>query len=277
MQRVTFTNSRGETIELYEQPFFLNKIEGLGDVDATIHSLKAPGQDGSTLIDVTLEERYIPIEVVILKDLLDNRKLISKIFNPKLGPGTLVYENDNYKREITAVSEHVPKFADERPRLGQKAIIDLVCPNPYWRDVNPTNIKLEDFVSNFSFPFSFPVSFAVRGDSKSFLNDGHVPTPIKVTFVGESVNPKITNVTTGDFIKVNRTVPQGYSLIITTDFDNTAVKIVAPDGVETNAMGYIDLNSEFFNLDIGDNQLMFITDGGTPEVYIEYKNWYVGV
>lgn len=277
MQRVTFTSSLGETIELYQSPFFLNEIEGLGDVSAEIHSQKSPGQNGSMAIDYLLEERYIPIEVIILKDLEANRELISRVFNPNLGPGRLTYQNNIVRREITAISEHVPKFPDERPRRGQKAMIDLVCNNPYWEDPNLNNVKLEDFVSSFSFPFSFPVSFAIRGDMRTLLNEGHVPTPIKVTFIGEAVNPKITNLTTGEFIRINRTIPKDYKLVITTDVNHKSVKIIAPDGIETNAMGYIDLDSDFFSLDVGNNQLSFITDGGTPEVYIEYRNLYVGV
>ncbi|WP_429995361.1 phage distal tail protein [Metabacillus fastidiosus] len=109
------------------------------------------------------------------------------------------------------------------------------------------------------------------------MNKGDVPTPIKVTFCGESINPKITNLTTGEFIKVNRSILLNYSLVINTEFGNKEVKIVAPDGVEQNAFSYIDLESSFFMLNVGENRFSFITDGGQPEVYIEYRNKYLGV
>jgi hypothetical protein len=277
MQRVTFTNSRGESIELYETPFFLNKIEGLGDVEGDIKNQKAPGQDGSTYIDTNLSERSIPMEVIILKDMPANRQFISRIFNPKLGQGLLTFENDIVKRQILATSEHVPIFADIRPRLVERVTIDLICHDPFWQDIEPSNYKLEDFVSNFRFPFHFPVRFASRGDSKVLVNHGDAPTPIKVTFNGNTVNPKITNITTGEFIKVNYTIPEGHSLVLNTEFGNKEVKIVAPDGVETNAFSYIDLESTFFHLGLGENRISFITDGGKPEVYVEYKNRYIAV
>ena len=162
-------------------------------------------------------------------------------------------------------------------RRTQISSINLICPNPFWQDINPTNIKLEDFVAAFRFPFHFPVRFASRGDSAVLVNTGDVPTPIKVTFRGESVNPKITNLTTGEFIKVNRSIPPGYTLVLNTEFGNKEVKIVAPDGVETNAFNYIDLNSQFFSLREGANNFSFITDGGKPEVYVEYYNRYLSV
>lgn len=280
MQKITFINARGESVEIgYQFPFFLNKIEGLGDVDAEIQTSKSPFQDGSEPIDVLMNERVIPIEMAILKNFETNRQILSRIFNPKLGEGLLIYENGFVKRQIRAISEHVPKYPDERPRQSQKAIIDLFCANPYWEDINPTNVKLEDFVSNFSFPFSFPVSFATRGDTRTLINEGDVPTPVKITFRGESVNPKITKLNTGETLRIKRTIPDGYSLVITTDFNNKSVQIIAPDGVKTDAMGYIDLDLpwSFFSLDVGENQLSFITEGGKPDVFIEYKNLYVGV
>src|SRR5690606_39384781 len=68
-------------------------------------------------------ERYIPIEVVITEDLLINRQLISRVFNPKLGEGFLTYENDIVKRNIMAIPEHVPSFEDIRPRKWQRVKI----------------------------------------------------------------------------------------------------------------------------------------------------------
>ncbi|MEK5530644.1 hypothetical protein MKX79_14860 [Viridibacillus sp. FSL R5-0468] len=81
----------------------------------------------------------------------------------------------------------------------------------------------------------------------------------------------------GEFIKVNRSIPSGYSLILNTEFGNKRVEIVAPDGVIENAFHYIDLESTFFNLDVGENRFSFITDGGKPEVYVEYKNRFLSV
>ncbi|MER2170745.1 MAG: phage tail family protein [Psychrobacillus psychrodurans] len=283
MAKLEYTTSNGQTIELYGAPFHLYFFEG--DVEANIQMQKSPYQDGSTYIDTVLSERYIPIELKIRakdeKDLADKKRQLSSAFNPKLGLGLLRYQNttDDVK-EIYAVSENVPFYPDgptNRGKTFQKALISLIAPNPYWQDIYPTNIKLEDFVANFSFPFSFPVSFSIRGDSKVLINNGHVPTPVEITFRGEAINPKVTKNSTGEFIRINRPIPAEHSLVITTGFNEKTVKIIDPYGNELNAMGYIDLNSTFFSLDVGDNQLSFITDGGNPDVFIEYKNLYLSV
>lgn len=285
MERVTFINSRGRSIVLSNQrPFILESVDGKGDVEADVQMQSAPYQHGSGYIDTRLNPRPLTLRVAILGDnpaeVAKLRQELTSVFNPTLGEGLIIYENDFVKREITGALESIPKFPTGRGSKllrMQRALIHIVCPNPYWQDVNPTNIKLEDYVANFSFPFSFPVTFSIRGDSRTIVNSGHAPTPIKVTFRGDSVNPKITKNNTGEFIKVNRTIPEGYSLVITTDFNNKSVKIIAPDGVESNAMGYIDLDSTFFSLDVGENHLSFITEGGKPEVFIEYRNLFIGV
>jgi len=280
---IEFTNARGVTVKFVDEPFGLVSVEGLGDVAADVQQQKAPYQDGTDFVDTVLEPRYITTEFIVRGDDYDeikhHRAYLSGVLNPKLGLGTLRYISGDVVRELKAVAESVPTFPDKEARgeRWQRGLVTFVAPNPYWQDVNPTNIKLEDYVANFSFPFSFPVTFSIRGDSRTIVNSGHAPTPIKVTFRGDSVNPKITKNNTGEFIKVNRTIPEGYSLVITTDFNNKSVKIIAPDGVESNAMGYIDLDSTFFSLDVGENHLSFITEGGKPEVFIEYRNLFIGV
>ena len=286
MEKLTYTNTRGESIAFDGPPFHLISVNGLGDVAANVQRQKSPFQDGSTRIGSTLQERVIAIEFLIVGDnyseVSEGRILLSRIFNPGLDEGILRYENDHVIREIRAGAESVPFFPDgsgNRIESMQKGMVTLVASSPYWQDINPTNIKLEDYVSAFRFPFHFPVRFATRGDTRMLVNEGHAPTPVKITFRGESINPQITKVDTGETIRIKRTIPEGYSLVITTDFDNMSANIIAPDGVITDAMGYLDLslNWSFFSLDVGENKLTFITEGGKPDVYIEYRNLYLGV
>lgn len=283
-EKVVYKNSRGQSIELTNRrPFLLESVEGRGGVDANVQMQSAPFQDGSTFIDTTLATRSLTLHLNLLADSRDElsslRHQISTIFNPKLGLGKLIYSNGNVEREIDVVVDGSPTFpvGDAKGRWYQRAAINLIAPNPYWQGTEIENHKLEDFVGNFRFSFHFPVRFATRGDSKLLVNKGDVPTPIKVEFRGPVNNPRITNLTTGEFIRVNREIPAGYKLILDTTFGNKRVEIVAPDGVVQNAFHYIDLESTFFNLDIGENRFGFIAEGGSPEVYVEYKHKYLSV
>lgn len=283
-EKVVYTNSRGQSIELTNRlPFLLESVEGRGGVNADVQSQTAPYQDGATYIDTLLSTRGLTLNVSLKADNRDElnnlRQSIGTVFNPKLGIGTLIYSNGTTEREIEVVVDGSPAFpvGDAKGKWFQRTSINLVAPNPYWQDVAVENYKLEDFVGNFRFKFRFPVRFATRGDSRILLNKGDVPTPIVVEFRGAAVNPKITNVTTGEFIRVNRTIPPGYKLVLDTSFGNKRVEIVAPDGVVENAFHYIDLESTFFSLDVGETKFSFITEGGNPEVYVEYKHRYLSV
>ena len=156
-KKVTFINAIGESVELFRQPLFLTKIEGLGDVDATIETQKSPNQDGSTHVYTTMNERPITMEIEILEDLREWRYNLSRIFNPKLGPGTLIYENGYVTKSITAQSEHVPTFPDVRPKRTQTALIDLICHDPYFRDAEDTRTDVAFWTPMFEFPLDLDI------------------------------------------------------------------------------------------------------------------------
>lgn len=281
MQKVTFINAQGESVELHGSPFFLNKIEGLGDVEAENQNQKAPGQDGSTYIGTTLEERFITIEVAILEKYEENREYFSRIFNPKLGPGTLIYENPRLRRYIKAQSEHVPTFPDHRPRLYQAAMIDLVCHDPYWL----TEEKAEQMVvweGGMSFPLRLPTSFARQSldKSKLLLNDGASNTPVTVIFNGPATSPiTVINKTTGQFISVRQDLLEGEVLEIDTTFGKKRVDKILKDGTRQNAFHYITLDSTFFQLNVGNNLIDYSTGGDYERagVIIRWHNRYIGI
>ena len=68
-------------------------------------------------------------------------------------------------------------------------------------------------------------------------------------------------------------------LIITTDFGNK--KVIFDDGLgnQSNAFGLIDLNSTFFQLQVGDNEISYSADTGTTtaEVLIQWYNRFLGL
>ena len=285
VERVTFINSRGRSIVLSNQrPFILESVEGKGDVEADVQMQSAPYQHGSGYIDTRLNPRYLTLRVAILGDnpaeVAKLRQELTSVFNPTLGEGLIIYENDFVKREITGALESIPKFPTGRGNKllrMQRALIHIVCPDPDWISTTTHNYKLEDFVGNFRFPFHFPVRFATRGDGKTLVNNGDVPTPVKIEFRGPAYKPMITNMRTGEFIRVNTNIPVGHKLILNTEFGNKRVEIIKPNGDVENAFHYIDTSSTFFELDVGESRISFLAESGTPEVYVEYKERYLSV
>ena len=284
MQRIIFTNARGQSVELSKAPFLLQSVGGLGDVDADIQTQKAPFQDGSTYIHSVLQERAISLEVVILaRDttaLLQQRQYLASAFNPKLGPGTLHYENGDTIRNIEAVPDGVPVFPSGRENRGsffQKALVNLLCPNPYWKSTEIT--EEPTFEPLFQFPFEGVFDIGIQRDNRIIVNDGDAPAPIYVEFHGPAVNPKITNKTTGEFIKVNQTLGENEIMKIDTTPGRKSVYFVQPDGAERNVFNWIDLESNFFQLVVGENEIEYSADGDIQGaiVNIRYNKLYNAV
>ena len=283
MERVTFINSRGQSIQLgNDAPFILTKIEGTGAVDVNIQSSKSPYQDGVSYRGNTLEPRSISIEIMIIaeaiEEMVSHRRTISRVFNPKLDEGTLIYEIGDIKREIKAISELAPVFPDAGgfKDTMQPALIQLYCPNPFWLDVFEKSEEIVTWVGGISFPLKLPTRFAIAGPRIiNVVNDGDVETPVKIEIYGPATNPKITLRETGEFIRIKDTLTADDIVTITTEFGN---KRVEKNG--ENAFNILDLpDSTFFSLQVGDNVIEFTTEdvSNNANAKISYRNRYLGV
>ncbi len=283
METMTFTNSKGQSVELGNNPpFILTKIEGTGAVDVNIQSQKSPYQDGSTYLDNTLEPRPISIEVMLLANMIgemtENRHRLLRVFNPKLGPGKLVYQLGNIKREIEAISELAPAFPDagDFKDTMQPGLMQLYCPSPFWLDEFETSEEIITWIGGMRFPLRLPTEFATAGDKIiNVINSGDVETPIKLEICGPATKPKITKRETGEYLRIKEELTSDDVVVITTDFGNKRVELNGD-----NAFNILDLpDSKFFNLDIGDNVIELTTDDITnnANVKMSYRNRYIGI
>lgn len=282
MQKITYTNERGQSIKLTNtKPFFLRAIEGTGAVGTDVQMQKAPFQDGASYIDTLLEPRYLTLEVVILSEnqteLYQYRQQLSEIFNPKF-KGTIKYINNNTEKILPVVVEKAPVWGKTRLNV-QPCIISLVAPSPFWLDTFEESYEMAAWIGGLSFPLELPMTFEEAGDQVTISNEGNADTPVIIEFNGPATNPRIDNLTTTKYIRVKRDLLEGEKLVITTKFGNKSVTKVATDGRESNAFHYIDLNSEFWQLQPGDNQIKYSADAGAEQatVLVRWKNRYIGV
>ena len=256
---IEFTNARGVTVRFKDAPYKLVRIEGLGDASADIQMQKTPYQDGMSFIGTELEARYMPIELIVAganyAEVQRNRTHLASILNPKLGVGTLRYRTGSVVRELDAVAENVPTFSDgdARGKRWQRAWVTLIAPNPYWRSAEITGEPA--FEPVFEFPFDDVFEMGVQRDVRIIDNDGDAPAPINVEFYGPANSPMIKNLTTGEFIRVNRRLEEGETFKIDTSDDEQSLIYVDVDGNETDVFHWIDLNSTFFKLSLGENEI----------------------
>ncbi len=284
MDSIIITNQKGESINLGRQgPFFLEKIEGVGEVGVSIESQKAPYQDGSTYIDNTLENRAINIEGTIITKsnpdaLLAARRRMQRVLNPKTGEVIITYQQRDQVKEITGIAETTPVFPGGQGSKGlyyQKFLLHLLCHQPFWVDSYIESREIVTWIGGMAFPWILPSRFAMKGlPVINIVNKGDANTPVRIEFKGPATNPKICNHTTGEYIQVKRKLVPSDMLTVTTDFGAKRVEINGE-----NAFHWIDLNSTFWQLQPGDNIVEYSSDEPTEPaaVVISYRNRYVGV
>ena len=289
MAILKYINNNNKSIELGNAaPFLVTTIDGLGSPQNEIYTQKSPYQDGVTATHSSLGPRNIVIEGKIIDSNRENRqayryKLLS-IFNPKLD-GKLIIDLGSAQRQIDCKVEQAPYFSSNSEQNYQNFSISLLAPNPYWQDINTIKEEVAIWRGAFEFPLELLEEGIEIGFRESSLivnvyNAGDVACGMKIQFhaLATVVNPSLFNVNTREYFKINKTMQAGEVLTVTTHFQNKRVELNA-NGVVSNAFNWIDLDSTFLQLEVGDNLFRYDADEGLNnlEVSIYYTPQYLGV
>lgn len=278
MEKITYLNSLGNTLTFdYHGEYLLSEFTGLGAAEVQPATVAGFKQHGETVNDVTLGIRVMNIALLLFGNTYEKKRNLDKLFNPLYGEGTLIYTNDYQSRMIKCYPTLTPQIT-KREGCLHIAEIELTAFDPFFYDVSENAMKMDDYTGGLTFPVaSSAFHFAQKGDVSHIDNVGDYLTPIRAEFRGDAINPKITLETTGEFIKVNTTIAEGEKLWINTAYGNKTVQKEAINGAITSAYNLIDIDTSFFSLPIGQNKLSFSSDGGQPEVYLYWRNRYLGV
>jgi len=284
--RLVYINNRtSETITLSTNgPYYLVSAGNMGTAPVETQTQRAPYQDGAAYIDSRLEPRTIAINVFIKAtseaDLVDKRRKLVRVFNPKDGEGTLKWQGA-IERNIKAVPNPGVEFPGGES-IGpnwQRCTVYLLAAKPLFYDPEINKPIMAAFLGGLSFPFSFPMSFSTAGSKLEMKNMGDVAAPVEIDFYGPALNPIVRNETTGKHIKVIKEILDGEVLKIRTAQGEKSVVIVKGDGSEENAMHYLDDTSEFWHLEPGANTVSYEEESGSQdaEVYVRWYDYYIGI
>lgn len=289
--KLTYINESNLSIVLtYSYPFFLQSVEGEDGLENNILSNSTAYEDGTTVINTKTSERYINITGIIKEtikdDLLNRRKELMKVFNPKL-KGILIYENGDIKKTIECYIEDAPRFSSRNVRTQQNFIIRLYCPDPYWTDTEQSKAEIALWEGKFHFPLAIAKKGVVMGIKQPSLivninNSGDVKTGMVIEFKarGALSNPSLFNVNTREYIKINKDIVAGEIIRINTNFNKKKIESIL-NGVTTNILNYIDLGGgdTFLQLDTGDNLFRYDAEinPSNLEINIYFSPKYLGV
>lgn len=293
---VTMGFGKSETGQKRE--FGITKCTGLESSELEISDTDNALVDGSTLDGKRIGSRIVHLEAT-LRDGRNNevnRQRIIKFFNPKY-TGKMTVNHSGTKRNINYELEGWT-FVEPENVFSQLAIVaDLKCLNPYMRNMDNFGKNMADVSKHIAFPWrvlkqkkpGVPAphkGLALQGQITGYRtlkkevvlpNDGDVPTGVQIQFVatrGSVINPKITLMGTGQFMRVVITMKQGDILLVDTDKRH---QVITLNGV--NVYQKIDRKSEPFELAVGDNYLEYGADENYTnlDVMLYYTPLYLGV
>lgn len=254
-------------------------ITGLSENGVTVLTTKLYNQSGELFIDVNQQVRIISVDWVVRGDLSTIRRDIAAKFNPNLGQGVLVYENDLAKYKINAVVSLKPEHEKLIYNQVKMAFnLSFICPKPDWLSYLSTTIKMEAFIGGLTLPLTLPFTLAELGDGAEVDYTGDNPASVQIDLRGDAVNPVIENTTTGLSLETkNLSLAVGEKLLINTNPDSPSVQIDDGAGNLTDAWNKLEEGSKFWLLEYGTNQIDFSADSGSPECYLTWNEHYSGV
>lgn len=291
-EQLTFTNERGESIVFSPASSFhvnFKDVTGLSDVRNAIYSTNSMGQDGDTYLGYRIESRDIDIvgnikerDKVALQAL---RRKMNRVLNPQY-EATLTYELGDFKRVIGCTVDDAPIF--KKKSLFEQFTVNLCCLNPFWREESETREDIATWLGGLEFPVEsglelyegWQIGYRQPSLIVNVYNSGDVKSGIRIEFraLGAITNPQLLNVNTQEFIKINMELVAGDVLTLSTGYGEKSVTLKR-NGVTTDAFRYLDVDSTYLQLSVGDNLFRYSAEENTEnlEVSIYHNNLYLGV
>ena len=270
-------NQYGQQLELTHNPAYsVKSILGIDPPDAIINTTRNAGQDGSVYNSAYMDNRTITITLAINYPVEANRIQLYQYFKSKF-PVILRYKNET--RDVY-IQGYVQSFQVAYFDKKETAQITVICPKPHFNDNSLATENLSNIVSMFEFPFSIeesgiPISEVSIGQEMSVINLGDIDTGalIRITAMGEVVNPLIYNSTNNTVMKILDTLQESDVIEINSRSGEKSIRKIS-NGVVTNLINKLSDNSSWFTLVPGVNILSTMADSGSEYINIDFEIVY---
>lgn len=275
MYELICKNEAGEKFNLSNTDLYtVFKIDGLDPVKASINTSSNATTDGSTINSTRIPERNIVIYLKVEGSGANRIKLYS-IF-PTEEDVTLYLKTPERDVYIVGKVEDVSCDPHNNPMIAQ---ISILCPNPYFKDVNKVITYFTEINPLFESPFSIPstgmeFSTFTTNIRKSIINYGEQVTSIEIELfaIGEVVNPIIYDVFKKTHIELKITLQSNDKIIINTSTGDDKEITLVRNGVKTDILGCFRGGSTWLMLYKGDNVFTYNCDSGSSNLQVKFEN-----
>ena len=271
-----YLNENGESITFtYNDGFLINKPVGIDTLQISLSQATGIDQVGATIQSANVQPRPVTISGILVGEFVtSNKEKLLSVVRPDL---TAKFYADDYYLNVMPTStptiDPTAKFA--------KFQFSVLAAYPYWQKDENAKVELSAIEYGFKFPWNISKEYffgrVVEAQFFTIVNNGQLPVPFTVTFFarGDCVKPKLTNVNTGKFMEINKSLIAGERVVVEITHDRTYVT----SSVDGDIRGALSLKSTLNRLDVGDNVLKPEAEEGRKqlEVSINFATEIVGI
>ena len=264
-------------------PFLLTDADGLYESKNTVYVSENSMIDGATYQGSVAKYRDIELTLTDIGDYVANRNALNRLFKEK-SKGTLIFwEADASPRKI---DYYVEKFNSSGEDPFREHEISLICPDPFFYDIDASSEEMASWVSAFTFPFASPSTgfvFGYKDNSRiqTIQNDiaeDNIGITIIMSCLGAVTNPSITHIETNSSLHIGHedkpfNMVAGDIVTITTATGNKHVTLTR-NGETSEINHYLTEDSVFIQLMRGSNSFGFGADSGVNNLTITLEYTY---
>ena len=285
MYKLTIQNSDLQELNFNELngSYNITNIQGLSPAEATINTSQAALLDGAFFNSSKVNMRTLNLAFTIEGRVEYNRLFVYRVLKVK-EPVTIYYKSNNLD---VFIKGYVKSITVGHFDAKQKATVQILCPNPYWKAAQEVIDELSVYKNMFYFPFaSVAEGEIIFGEIDTeaeavVINASGIETGLKFELFAKSpiANPKIFNYLTGDFIGLNFSMQAGDYITINTGRGEKSITLFR-NGQTINIFNAIMENSTWLMLPSAGAVFVYTVESGALgnlEITISHYDLYEGV
>lgn len=274
-------NEKGEQLQLTNNPDYdVLSVEGTNPPKADINTVVMSSSDGSKFNSARLSERNLVITLNICPPIEENRIHLYKYFRVK--HKVRIYYKIGSRNAY--IDGYVESFENNPFTQLQQPQISVICPEPYWKELDELIVNFSNTINLFSFPFSIEsqgIEFSrIEHFSQTIINTGDVATGGIIRFyaTAQVSKPVFHNYTNDTFFGLDMDLYEGDSVIINTQKGEKSLTLLR-GGMTLNILSERSENSSWIVFEAGENQIGYTADEGADylDINVEIVRKYEGM
>lgn len=296
INKITITNHLDESLVLElrspeKSGFFVRGIDGLTPGKATINVTEVLSNDGAFFNSARVGSRNIVFDLGFLEHstIEETRKLSYKFFPIKKLIKIQIETDTRTAFTYGYVESNEPNIFNKE----EGTTISVLCPRSFFYSVDKNTTVFSGIQSFFEFPFSnesLTEKLIVMGEVEInreqtvfYTGDSEIGVVIYIQAFGNVENLRFVNVSTSEQMLIDTdklTTMTGFGIIdkdfitISTLKGNKYITLQR-DGEIINIINALGQNTDWFQIQPGDNVLVYTADSGAGNIHVQIENQIV--